>query len=210
MPHSSAFLGVGPSEQDPLYGVIDTARNFFYVVDYRLVMATRMAAVLARFAPVRLLALHECGNWSANLIDNAVCERWGIETDLRSGLLTLVENHITMQAADLEVMQNLDFVRRIFLTIDARDAENVMQDLPLTRAQIVFAQDEWIQSAAEIETAYHVHARGLWQATKQSLVQILASTDISTRDYAQQVKTRLADDQRRSGCPTSIASQLYV
>jgi hypothetical protein len=210
MPHSSAFLGVGPSEQDPLYGVIDTTRNFFYVVDYRLVMATRMAAVLASFAPVRLLALHECRNWSANLIDNSVCERWGIETDLKSGLLTLVENHAAVRETDLLVMQNLDFVRRIFLTIDARDAENVMQDLPLTRAQVMFAQDAWVQSAAEIETGYHAHARGLWQATKQSLVQILASTDISTRDYERQVKIRLADDQRRSGCPTSIASQLYV
>lgn len=207
----STFLGIGPNDGDPLYGLIDLTHNFFYLVDYRLGLISRMAQVLAPSIPSAVLAIHECANWQSNMIDNTVCNRWGLDQiDLMVACLHLRERQAIITASQQEIVDSLIFVRRTLLHVDGKDTIEIPIDQPITQAQIMFADDQWVQHSARKEQSRHTAIRTVWQRVKDATMPCLIDADISSPGYVPRAKQSLARMMVTVGWPTSFAAQVYV
>lgn len=76
--HIKIPLGPGPQETDPLYALYSLMHDRILIVYFDSNIIDDLAAVLSSKIVLRKIDITQCSNWRPNLVDNSVCQNWGI------------------------------------------------------------------------------------------------------------------------------------
>jgi hypothetical protein len=186
-------LGVGLPDQ-PLYGVYDTEQNFFYTVSCYQSLVDQAATLLSQYRPAIALLISDAVNWHHTLIDNSVCNCWGIahipdktcvprEIEHSAETLRLIENLLKF----LEVNEKLiNFYPHVELMCSRR----IGMELPASSLRKQFATDVWFNIATAKETDNYNRTLIL---VNQDLddIKLVLDLDIGLRDYQDQIHSRI-------------------
>jgi hypothetical protein len=149
-------IGVGPSSQDPLYGLLDIDLNFFYVVDYRKHIIEQVHNLIAIHKNVATIPLHACKNWYFNKIDNTVCWNWGLtmfNSNMRS--LSLEQNDMSLTPNELDIADESKLLikncQEACLLLIAIENQYAGQNYVPSEIIYFFAGDPWVQKANDVE-----------------------------------------------------------
>lgn len=193
------FLGIGQSG-DPLYGLLDSRDNYFYLVDYRLPVICQIAKILKTSRACQLVALSECTNYHHNIIDNDICAAWGVvpspvETQSMIGAdRRLVENTHSLDETSQIIMTNLQTARQIIELM--HEIEESMdwdwRQSPKFAAQTFMLPDQWLMHAVDREMQYFVLWRKNWSTIKMHVSRCLEQTPLASRDFSQRFQQALA------------------
>jgi len=194
MRHAITPLGIGPSLQDPLYGLLDVDQNFFYIVDYKKNMIDLLHDVMSSHKNVTIIPIHTCLGWFHQQIDNSVCCQWGVNFfDSHERIPGLMDNNMRLIPKSSGVAPSTQIIiKNLFYLVsvcekiegcnkfyfDYRTPKNVL---------IMFADDHWIQAAHKTELNYDKHAKTRWQDLLQQIYQLMKRHDINTEQYADSI-----------------------
>jgi len=186
-------LGVGLPDQ-PLYGVYDTEQNFFYIVSCHQPLVDQAVTLLSQYRPTIVLLISDAVNWDHTLIDNSVCNRWGVtytpdktcvsrEIEHSTETLQLIENLLKFLAINEKLITfhpHIEPLCRIWIGTE----------LPAPALREQFATDAWFNSATAKET--HNHNRML-ACMHQDLdaIKSVFDLDIGLCDYQEQINGRI-------------------
>ena len=181
-------IGVGPSLQDPLYGLLDIDLNFFYVVDYRKHVIEQLHNLIGIYKTVATIPLHACKDWYYNKIDNAMCYNWGItmfDSEMRS--LSLKQNDMRLIPNGLEITDELKIPIKncqetgiLLATIADQCGE---PNYVLSKTIYFFANDPWVQKANHIEKQTFDNKKSQLLDINDQLKSIMTQYSIVSVDY---------------------------
>lgn len=198
MPQSEHFLGLGPSKNDPLYGLLDTTANFFYLVDYRLHIIHQLAKILNTTQHCVIVDISSCDDWRYNLIDNDVCDRWGIlnlsqiQSDTMIVGSVLVEQKTTVSSSTDKIVQsNLQICRQVLQQIISVEESGIAKKSAANPSQLMMLDDQWISDASHRELQYFLQWHDTWQEAKTVIVSSLMAVPLTQIDFVQSLKTLL-------------------
>lgn len=198
MPQSEYFLGIGPSKDDPLYGLLDTTANFFYLVDYRLHIIHQLAKILNTTQHCVIVDISSCNDWQHNLIDNDVCDRWGILnlSHIQSATMivgsVLVEQKTAVSSSTDKIIQsNLQICRQVLQHLISVDESVIEKKSAANAAHLMILDDQWISNASHRELQYFLQWHDTWQEAKAVIVSSLMAVPLTQIDFVQSLKTLL-------------------
>lgn len=178
-------LGLGNPE-DPLYGVLDSESNFFYLVSCYRELAEHAVLLLSKHRLVELVLISDAVNWEHNLIDNSVCSSWGLSYNPEKTCVNRYTVHtpetmilLTNVLYFLQAAENVYYFNQLFEWYCDQWIGMILPSDPL-REQ--FATDPWFNLAVEKETANRnrVHARF---RQKVNALATALELDIARTDY---------------------------
>jgi hypothetical protein len=186
--------GMGPNLTDPLYGLFDIKRNFFYRVDYRQSMISDLYNIVKNLRTVMVVPLHQCVNWHRNLVDNSICINWGLDvfmseqrlSSLSYNNLCLIENYTTIDSQTQTLINNLAFVTTMLDTLH-KDIEYCWP----TKVEIMFADDLWVKQAIEKEFLYFKNYKSIFETIMEEIKLCAQQLQIDQVDYCDQLTQQI-------------------
>jgi len=191
---------LGPDSNKQLFGLLDLQDNFFYKVYFEKSILEHLQTLLQHRRSTIIIPLHECSNWNRNIIDNTVCNHWGLDvfaSDLRSLALCYQNINLTQTCQQFDnnlqtLMDNLSFVTDL-LTVKL-PIDNIEFQMPV-KVQIMFAKDPWLQEAILKEKQYLDQYTVLYNGIITEVKNFTQEINIDQVDYVdqleQKIKTRL-------------------
>lgn len=192
-----SFIGVGMAT-DPLYGLLDSQRNFLWLVDYRLPVICQLQSVLQTESQCRLVAVADCENYQHNLIDNTVCARWGLEAARDGSPMIgvrqrLIETNHRLDVVDQIKVENLATIGSIIVLLQKLEewVNKTTLELEAFRSPFIL-QDRWAYAAADREWQYAYQCKKNWSAIKIHVHEYLHRADMTRSDFVEHFKRSLA------------------
>jgi hypothetical protein len=187
--------GIGPNPADPLYGLFDKTGNFFYQVDYRKTLIDDLYTIIKDYKNVAVVPVHLCTNWEYTLIDNSVCNRWGLDvfiaehrpTALIHNIVTLIERHNTIDVQTQNVIDNLKFLTKILNNFYNRAPNYRIPEELL----IMFDNDPWIKQSIEKECYFIEKYKNIFKIIGEEIKLYARTLNINLIDYPDRVKQQI-------------------
>lgn len=213
-------FGLGPTAQDPLYGLLDIEKNFFYVVHFRKDWILQTQKILSLYRKTEVVAIHKCSHWHYNQIDNTVCWNWGVDRDLKKIMdqedfeISLVE--LSAMVHDSETMTVINHLQYILYYMDLFDRrypyfERLQESYNFHPVAIIFDSDPWIQQARKIETQQIQDLQDQWKLFWQDFYVILHAhgTALHNHDYIDLVRKDTKQLAFQSNFHFNLLEELY-
>ena len=186
-------LGIGLPDQ-PLYGVYDTEQNFFYIVSCHQPLVDQAVTLLAQYRPAIALLVSDAVNWHHTLIDNSVCNHWGVA---HTPDKTCVPREIEHSTETLRLIKNLlEFltINEKLITFDPHIGTLcrvwIGTELPAPALREQFATDAWFNSATKKETDNYNRTLA-WMNQGLDDIKSVFDLDIGLCDYQEQLNSRI-------------------
>jgi hypothetical protein len=186
-------LGIGLPDQ-PLYGVYDTEQNFFYIVSGHQSLVDQAATSLSQYRPAIALLISDAVNWHYTLIDNSVCNRWGIA---HTPDKTCVPREIEHSIETLRLIENLlkflvvnEKLINFYPHIEPLCCRSIGMELPAPALREQFATDAWFNLATAKETDNYNRTLTFMNQDLDDIKSVF-NLDIGLRDYQEQIHSRM-------------------
>jgi hypothetical protein len=213
----SQILGVGPTAQDPLYGLLDLDENFFYMVDHRENIINGLWQVLVRSKKVKIIAIHQCIDWYYKKIDNQICWSFGINLcdqtyrdhaiKYNGTEMSLIQHLTPTSEKTVAVVKNLCYVRDIITVIERQKKKF---DLKYPAHMILaFNDDSWVHEDLVKESTYFLQASEQWHTLCRQVYEIMKNYCIDADDYRHHVNSGIQKLDIETMPPFLPLSKLY-
>lgn len=187
---------LGPDSNKQLFGLLDLQDNFFYKVYFERSILEHLQTLLQHRRSTIIIPLHECSNWNRNMVDNTVCNQWGLDvfvSDLRSLTLHYRNINLTQTCRQFDnnlqtLMDNLFFVTDL-LTVKL-PTDNIEFRTPV-KVQIMFAKDLWVQEAILKEKQYLDQYTVLYNGIITEIKKFTQEINIDQADYVVQLEQKI-------------------
>lgn len=195
---SFSLSGLGPDINDPLYGLFDLERNIFYRVDFRKSTIEHLHDLANSHRKLAVMPIDCCANWHRTLVDNSTCNHWGLSVftpDQRPNALLynevcLVENYINIDDQTQTLIGNLAFVTEMLNKLQS--IEYQFEHQPLTKVEIMFADDAWVKQSIEKEFFHFKNNKNIFEKVLEKIKLCAQQLNIDQDDYcdvfAQQIQ----------------------
>lgn len=191
-----ALFELGPESSSTLYGLLDLSNNFFYLVYHDREIVVKLQSAMTKICPTLVVSLHHCNNWHRNLIDNTVCQHWGLNSYskshrsmcLQEQQLTLIENSVLPNADLLRISDNLQQALAFLDMLEsASRAFESKFDEPVL-APAMFADDAWINLSARLEQKFYQAYLQDFKNKQVELQNLIGCVDINDPQFAEKLQ----------------------
>jgi hypothetical protein len=177
-----------------LYGVYDTDQNFFYIVSGHQSLIEQAATLLSQYRPAIALLISDVVNWHHTLIDNSVCNRWGIAHTPDKNCVPQEIEHSTETLRLIKNSNEFLVVNEKLINfrphIDSLCRAWIGMDLPAPELREQFATDAWFNIATAKETDNYNHVLTQIDQNLNDIKSVF-DLDIGLRDYQEQIHSRM-------------------
>jgi hypothetical protein len=197
MNQSLTKIGIGPTAQDPLYGLLNTEKNFFYAVDYRKHIVDELFEFFKDYKTTVVIPISACGDWFYNKIDNSVCYNWGVSVydpefrakNLEQNCVFLTNRKDKLTSELTTLITNLQEVCKQFAGID-NCLNRSPHPITINLVQL-FGDDPWIQHAFKIEQSRHDNKQSQLIDIANDAKKILKSYSVFDKNYCTNIQQKM-------------------